>query len=212
MSFVQLPVPVHQAAIAGKVIDAETGRAVAGVTAAITAMPAAFQTWLAVRALSYGAAWAALPERPDRTRTAVDGCFRFADLPDGAYTVSFSLPGAPHRYGSAQHAFAVASDVDGWITLATAEIELPPTGFRGKVHGLVQGAPVALPLARARVDGTGEVGYGDEQGRFYLTGVELGARTVKIGAIGFLPATSPVQITEGVITDLGTFELDPATV
>src|SRR5262249_8405732 len=128
----------HQAAIAGKVVDPETGSAVAGVTVTITAMPLAFEQWLATRALQYGAAWPKLSERPDRTSTAADGCFCFVDLPDGDYTLSCVLSGAAHRYGAAEHTFTVTRDSQGRIALATAQIDLPPTGARGVVQGLVQ--------------------------------------------------------------------------
>jgi hypothetical protein len=33
-------------------------------------------------------------KRPDRTLTAIDGCFGFINFPDGEYTSSVSFPGA----------------------------------------------------------------------------------------------------------------------
>lgn len=193
----------HQLSLAGKVVDAHTGRALEGVRVTLTAMPPAFARWLEVRALQHGSAWAALAERPDRTRTAPDGGFHFSDLPGGAYTVSFELPGAPHRYGTVLRDFTAPAPI--------AQVELPPTAVQGLVRGLVQGSPTALPLARVRVRGSGESTWCDAQGRFYLTGVELGVRELRVTANGFQPATASVQVTAGCATEVPPLVLQPAT-
>lgn len=199
----RLPLPTHRLSLAGKVVDARTGLALEGVRVTLTAMPPAFARWLEARALQHGAAWEALAERPDCTRTAPDGGFHFSDLPDGAYTLSFALPGAPHRYGTVRRDFTAPAPI--------AEVALPPTAVQGLVRGLVQGSPTALPLARVRVQGSGESTWCDAQGRFYLTGVELGARELRVTANGFQPATASVQVNEGRVTDVPPLVLQPAT-
>jgi hypothetical protein len=204
-SFAKLPTAVHRAAIAGVVVDAVTGAPVASVEVAITKMPSAFQTVLTVLAGS--------PAQPDRTVTAADGGFRFVDLPDGAYTLSFAMPHAPHRYGGTTADFTVARDGRGNIPLAIAKVTLPPTGVRGQIEsaGAAGGAPVPLPLARARVDGGRTSAYADANGSFYLTGVEAGARRLVLSASGFAPRTVAATITEGQVVDVGPVVLNPQT-
>lgn len=196
----------RRAAITGKVIDAVTLRAVPGASALITGMPASFQKQLASKALAYGAAWADLTERPDLTSTADDGGFSFADLPDGAYTVTFSLPGT--AYGAASQAFTVARDGSGAIPLNMQIVHLPPTAIKGLVlGGATPAQAVPLPMARVRVRGSGEVAFGDVNGRFYLAGPEPGPRTIDITAFGYQPATRPAVVAAGQVKDVGTIVL-----
>lgn len=209
-TWIRLPVATHRAAIAGKLVDAETGRAIEGALVQITAMPATFQQSLAAQALSYGSRWEGLPERPDRTSTAEDGCFTLADLPDGTYTLAFSPPGGAALYGRATRDFVVARAATGPSAPATARIDLPPTAVRGLIQGNVQGTPTPLPMARVRVRDSGERAYGDEDGRFYLTGVELGTRALEITAVGYQALMTNVEVTEGRITEVGPFVLQPA--
>jgi hypothetical protein len=206
-----LPQTTHRAAIAGKVVDAETRQPVSGVDVALTAMPAALKKRLELQALQHGAAWERLAGRPDRTRTAEDGCFRFVDLPKGAYTLAFTLAGGKHRYGTLKQEFQVKTDAKGQLQPTLAEVLLPPTGVKGQVQGLVQGTPTALPLALIRVQSSGERTYGDAQGRFYLTGLETGPRLLQLSAEGFRSATAPALISEGTITQLAPIVLEPAT-
>lgn len=204
-----VPGSTHQVAIAGKVVDDRTGMPVSGVTVSITGQPPEFASWLAAWALRYGPSWESLPQRPDRARTAEDGCFRFIDLPDGSYTLSIALAQGKHRYGSVQSTFTVTRDGQGIINAPIHEILLPPTGVEGQIKGLVEGIETVLPLARVRVASTGEVAYGDAQGRFYLTGVELGTRSLLITAAGFQSETAQAIITEGAVTPLSPLVLNP---
>jgi Carboxypeptidase regulatory-like domain len=205
MAFVPWTPTFHQAAITGKVMDAVTSRPVPGVKVEIAVMPAAFQQWLSLRALQFGSTWGALAERPDRTQTDADGGFRFLDLPDGSYTLSFSIPGpgAARRYGSATQIFTVQRDAQGKIPPSIGAVSLPPTGVKGLVHATVQGQPTPLPMAHVRVQGSGELGFTDELGQFYLTDVEPGSRALDISAPGNDTLTTTASITEGQVGDLG---------
>jgi Carboxypeptidase regulatory-like domain len=181
----------HQVAIAGQVTDALTGRAIGGARVGITAAPAAFADWLAIRAKQYGAQWAAMVERPDRTRTAADGHFHFLDLPDGQYTMTASLPGSVSRYGMAGRQAVVSRGAQGTITMAAADISLPPTTLKGEITEQ-DGKPVAL--AEVRVQGSGERVFSDAQGRYMLAGLEAGQRTVLVLAQGYQPVSQTVTL------------------
>lgn len=200
----------RQAAMTGKVIDAVTQRALPSVRAEITAMPPAYQTWLARAALQHGAGWAARAERPDRTLTAADGCFRFVDLPDGSYTVTFSITSAKLRYGTAQKAFVVARDASGVVPLNTVTIMLPPTSAQGTIKGGPNpGQSAPLPMARVRVRGSGEVALGDVNGDFYLPFLEPGQRTLDFSAPGFSPVSKTITVALGQVKQVGNVLLGP---
>ncbi len=117
----------HQVAIAGRVIDEQTGRTIAGAQITITQMPPEFKDRLEVMAKVDGARWKTLAARPDHTRTAADGCFYFLDLPDGQYTVTASVPAVGRRYGTGKAQARVSVDEEGNITMTTANIALEAT-------------------------------------------------------------------------------------
>jgi hypothetical protein len=202
-AFLTLPTSVRRAAIAGIVVDGVTGRPVAGVQVTITKMPPAFKTVLAVRAR--------LSERAEVTITAPDGGFRFVDLPDGAYTLSFALPNGGRRYGGATADFVVARDAQGKIPVAITAVKLPPTGVSGQVRDGAASSGTPVPLARVRVDDGCGSAYSGADGRFYLTGEETGKRSLVVSASGFSPATVAAQITEGQVVDVGPVVLKPLT-
>ena len=181
----------HQVAIAGRVTDVQTGQAIGGAEVRITAAPPAFTDWLAARTKQYGAGWAAMDERPDQTRTVADGHFHFLDLPDGQYTLAVKLPGAGSRYGTAQASATVARDAQGRIKIAVADITLRPTTIRGLITG--QGA-APIVMAEVRVKGSGERAFTNAQGRYALTGLEVGPRTVLFSARGYQPASANVSL------------------
>jgi hypothetical protein len=207
-----VPSVPHQMALSGSVVDDETSRPLAGVTVTITTMPPAFQRVLAGKALQYGALWATLAERPDRTATTLDGSFHFVDLPDGAYAVTCTASRAVGIYGSAAMAFSVARDAEGHIAWGMQTIRLPPMGIRGIVEGNPPGSGpggVAAPIpgVRVRVRGNSEVVHSGSDGRFYLPDAELGTLTLELAATNYAPVTTTAVILDGTITDLGTVTL-----
>lgn len=192
----------HQVAIAGQVTDAQTGKSRDGVRVEITAAPAAFTDFLKLRQIQFGESWEAMAERPDRTRTAVDGSFRFLDLPNGQYKLTASLPGGGSRYGTAEASVTVARDANGQITKAAASIALPPTTLKGRITAQGGGA---LLLAEVRVKGSGERAFSDAEGKYLLAGLETGQKleqggnkprtaAVLVSAQGFKPASQNVVI------------------
>lgn len=202
-TWVKLEPMDHQAAIGGKVVNALTGRPIAGVRVEITDMPAAFEQWLSIRKLS-SAKWNSLSERPDRTNTSPDGVFHFVDLPDGAYTLSFEHLSSGPRLGKAQRAFTVNRNNEGRISLSLVTIPLMPTGARGKI---VDATNVPVCLARVRATGSDEDTHSGPDGSYALTMLEPGARSLVISAPGFTSFTTHVTLTMGAMSDIGNIVL-----
>lgn len=182
----------QRVAVAGRVIDAQTARAVVGAQVMITAAPAAFT------ALG----------QPGRTRTVGDGHFHFLDLPDGQYTLTASLPGSGSRYGTAQQNASVSRDAGGNVIMAAADIALPPTALKGQITGQ-NATPVVL--AEVRVKGSGERTFSDSQGRYLLAGLELGDRTVLVTAQGYQPVSQTALFSQAGAEQTLNFTLVPST-
>lgn len=189
----QLDLVRHQLAIAGRVTDAQTGRSIGRARVTIIAGPAEFTTRLEVKKMQYGTRWAALAERPDRTRTAADGHFHFVDLPDGAYTLTASLPGSGSKFGAAQGEATVSRNAQGNISLVALDIALPPTTLKGRIT-YQDAEPVVM--AEVRIKGSGERVYTDGTGNFRLAGLEIGERTVLISARGYQPSSRTVALND----------------
>ena len=177
--------------------DAQTGAAIGDARVEITAAPAEFTDRLALHARQHGDRWAAMDERPDRTRTAADGHFHFMDLPDGDYTLSASLPDAGSRYGQREAGASVSRDAEGNVSMAGADITLPPTTLRGRITDQLTGDPVIM--AEVRVKGSGEHAFSDGDGRYLLAGLEATdqrERTVLVAAQGYERMSREVLLSE----------------
>ncbi|HET6232009.1 MAG TPA: carboxypeptidase regulatory-like domain-containing protein [Longimicrobiaceae bacterium] len=182
----------RQVALAGMVTDAETGRPLGGARVEITAGPAAFRRWADVRAREH-AGGSATVQAPHLATTSADGHFRFADLPDGAYTLAVSLPPAGSRYGAVKVKAAVAREGER-VVHADAGAALPPTRIRGKVTG-ADGEAVAM--AQVALKGGGEQALTGADGRYVLNAIEAGTRTVVVSARGHAPAAQEVKAAAG---------------
>jgi hypothetical protein len=182
----------HRVAIAGRVLEAGTDKAVADAVVSMTTMPSAFAKKLAIASLAYGSRWDALPDRPDRTRSRRDGLFYFLDLPDGAYELTASVPGFGARYGTVSQSAAVSRDKQGNTKIVYVTLALQPTTVSGKVTGTGQKAGVFM--AEVRVKGSGERTYSGAQGQYILAGIEPGVRTIEVSAQGYKAKSQPVTI------------------
>ena len=182
----------HRVAIAGRVLDAATGKPVADAAVSMTAMPAAFEKKLALASLAYEDRWNTMLERPDRTRSREDGLFYFLDLPDGKYTLSASIPSYGNRYGAAQQLAAVSRNSKADTKIAFVTLKLQPTAVKGKITGPSHKAGVVL--AEVRVKGSGERTFTDEQGQYAVVGIEPGKRVLVVSAQGYRSETQPVTL------------------
>lgn len=181
----------HRAVISGRVTDAGTGKPLPGARVEITAGPPAFTGRLALLAKQHGDRWETMAERPDRTRAAADGFFRYLDLPAGQYTLSASLPGAGSRYGTVSAQVTLTVDGQGNISLETANLALPATTVKGRVS---DPSDTAVQMAEVRVQGSGERTWSDADGNYVLSGVEAGSRKLTIAARGFQSKSETVAL------------------
>jgi hypothetical protein len=181
----------HQAAVAGRVVEAATGRPVGGAQVTLSGGPAPFGELLALSAMRYGAAWPTMTERADRTRTAADGHFVFLDLPDGQYTVTAGLPQRGVRYGTTQAMVQIGRDGDGVIAIVHIDLELAATSIAGQVTA-VGGGPIMM--AAVTLEGSGEEVLSDAQGRYMLAGVETGERALVASAQGYTPVRTTASL------------------
>jgi CarboxypepD_reg-like domain/Carboxypeptidase regulatory-like domain len=174
----------HEVAIAGRVLDAVTGKPMAGADVAIATMPNSVKQRLKFAASAYGKQWEKMLERPDRTQSRPDGLFYFLDLPDGDYTLRISMPSLGSRFGKLEMPTKVSRDAGGNVTFGLLRCALPPTSVKGKVTGL--GQESGVPLARVRVKGSGERAFTDSQGQYVVAGIEPGKkRTLLVSAQGY---------------------------
>jgi len=164
----------NRVAIAGQVIDAETKLAIPGVLVEISQIEGKFKNWLDLQALQYGKSWGKILKRPDKTLTAVDGCFCFINLPDGEYKLSVSLPSARTSYGKVDKEVTVASNGNSDKIIV---IDLPPTGIKGKITKFKTGEVIKkaqdsslklVVMARIQVEGSGESTFSDKNGEYKL--------------------------------------------
>jgi hypothetical protein len=197
----------HRVAIAGKLTDAGTGKPMSGAVVVITKMPAAFKGLLEAKAMQHGERWAAMSEKPDRTRTAADGLFYFMDLPDGQYTLAAALASKGKRYGTAQGTATVSRHKNGDFAMAFLELALEPTTVRGKITD--SGGKNGVVMAEVHVKGSGERTFSDAEGQYVLAGIEpsesqqpapggarpLSAeRTILVFAQGYRPESQRVTV------------------
>jgi len=196
----------RQVAIYGQVSDAQTGLPIQGALVEIGKRPDAFNKWLELRSIQYGSDWDRMTERPDRTRTAVDGHFHFLDLPDGEYTLTASLPSAGTRYGTAQVTVTVRRDERGNIARNPADMSLPPTAIKGQIVTAADKSPVFM--AKIQIEGSAELAFSDSKGKYLLSGLEArkqGAKrtvNVRVSASGCQPVSQIADIIQGEVTSL----------
>jgi len=144
-------------------------------------------------------------KRPDKTLTAMDGCFYFVDLPDTdeCYTLTVSLPSAGTRYGVANsEAIKVVYSNNGKITWTP--IGLPPTAIKGRI---TDSKNCPLFMAKVQVDGSSESAFSDIDGNYLLHGLEVckpqqkKTVTVKFSARGYEQLSQSVEISQGHILE-----------
>lgn len=116
-----------QIAIAGRVLEGETEKAISGAVVKITNMPERFKRILSLKALEYGSLWPKKSDRLDRKITASDGSFCFVDLPEGEYVLETFLPNSGNQYSKGKITVNVDPPINGKITTKMRDILLMST-------------------------------------------------------------------------------------
>ncbi|NEP00807.1 MAG: carboxypeptidase regulatory-like domain-containing protein [Symploca sp. SIO2E9] len=218
----------HQVVITGQVKDAQTKQVIAGAVVELDDMPPEFKSKLDTLAGLYGTDWEKRKQRPDRTRTRVDGYFYLQDLPDGQYTLTASLLNTGTRYSSNPTIKTIAAGstaesdqtqvevsrdpVTGAIARPTVNIYFQPTALSGKITNS-DNDPVVM--AKVQIEGSGEYTFTDKDGDYLLSGLEasidrLSPRQVKIKVVaqGYQEQTSElVSLNQGQLVSDKNFSL-----
>ncbi len=132
-TMLQMSVSNPQIAIAGRVLEGETEKAISGTMVEIIEMPEKFKAILSLKALQYGKQWEKMSTRLDRKITASDGYFYFANLPPGDYKLRASLPNSGTRYKNREQKVSVSFPIKDVIPTTIKDIVLEPTGIKGKI-------------------------------------------------------------------------------
>jgi hypothetical protein len=197
----------RRVSLAGRVTDAETGLAIGGAVATISAAPREWLGWLAIRKTELASHGVPAAGMPDVAVTTRDGWFHFADLPDGKYALDVAVPAAGTRYAAARVSARVKRG-SGPPAPADASAALVPTLVRGRVTD-AGGAPV--PMAEVRIQGSGEKTWADADGRYRLVAIERGARRVQVTARGMAPAEAVAQLPDPGSAATVEFALKPGS-
>jgi hypothetical protein len=161
---------IHQVAVAGRVMDAETRRPVADAVVEIGSDKNNVNLM---------------------KRSAADGHYHFLDLPNGEYTAR--VPGAGARYATVEKQVKVSRDRKGNLQMQIVDLLVQPTVLQGRI---VNGTDEPVLLAEVRVKGSGERTFSDADGRYKILGIETSPckRQVVASAQGYQPKTLPVTI------------------
>ena len=197
MAVAQWEIIRHQAAIAGRVTNSQTGEQIGNALVEIIDGPAEFNDWLTLKKIRYGERWAYISERPGQTRTSANGHFHFLNLPSGEYTLRASIASLGKRYAIASTTTTVVRDTNGKVTLGNADMELVPTTIKGHITGPDgQGETKDILMAEVRIKRSGERAFSNEQGRYLLTAIEPGIREIAVSARGYETVTQSVALNE----------------
>jgi hypothetical protein len=165
---------VHQVALAGRVLDAETKRGIPDAAVRVRGIKNSVNS---------------------ETRTARDGHYHFLDLPNGNYIVSASLPGRGTRYAAAEQRVTVSRDKESNLEMKIADLMARPTMIQGRI---TNSDGEAIALAEVRVRGSGESTFSRADGGYRLTGIETSRtkRGVVATAPGYENSSKDVSLTE----------------
>ena len=179
----------RQVSIAGRISNAQTEKAIAGAWVEIITMPAKFARRCQLKSLKYSA-WEQMVERIDRTLTASDGFFYFADLIEGDYTLRVSVPGMATRYNVREVSTTVSdSDKDKQVL----QIALTPTTIKGKITNS-DNQPVAM--ARVQLADSLESTLSDSEGNYLLWGLEANPDSQNLRPVKIIASASGYQMAE----------------
>jgi len=198
----------HKVSVAGVVTNSRTGKPVSKARVRITTYPAAFKSFLALRAVQYGNAWDQMPERPDRTITDENGHYHFMDLPAGKYKITAKLGERNTRYGESSREVDVSDNTAENFKYSVADIQLPSNSVSGTVTDKDSGQPIVL--AEIRVCGSGEACLSNNKGEYSLSGFEASSkRDIQVSARGYKPESQNINLNKPGSSKTLDFSLEP---
>ncbi|AFY33605.1 carboxypeptidase regulatory-like domain-containing protein [Calothrix sp. PCC 7507] len=207
----ELSIVNQQIAIAGKVLEGETEKVIAGAIVEIVEMPGRFKAILSLKALQYGSQWEKMSDRPDRKITASDGHFYWINLPVGEYVLETSLPGSGTQYNKVRKTVKVSATVNGKIPTKMIDIVLVPTGIKGTI---TDADDLKKPVVNAKIqiEDSRENTISDRQGNYRLIGLESSAsvpRTINliVSATGYQQVSQSLVIKKGEVIAFSNFSL-----
>jgi len=185
-----------QIAIAGRVLEGETEKAISGAMVKIINMRKKFRTFCSLKASQYGPQWEKISDRPDRKFTDIHGYFKFCHLPPGKYLLEVSKPGSITHLQYGIKDFTVATDSRKKIITVKDDINFFPIGIKGLVIDV--DSEKGIGNAKIKINRRSEFIYTDSQG-FYRLGLETSTLqkkkvTLKVYASGYQKASEPLHI------------------
>ena len=200
-----------QIAIAGRVLEGESEKIIAGAVVEIIEMPEKFKSILSLKTLQYGLQWEKMRDRIDRKITTNDGYFHFVNLPKGEYVIEASLPNSGTRYSQVKKTVQVADSVDGKIPTHITDIVLLPTGIKGKITD-ADDPKKAVVNAKIKIKDSRDSTFSDQRGHYSLLGLESsksGQRNVTliVSATGYQQVSQSVLIKQGEVISEQNFSL-----
>ena len=206
----------QQIAIAGRVLEGETEKAISGAMVEIIDMPESFRAILSLKALQYGSQWEKMSDRPDRKFTASDGYFYFVDLPPGTYKLKASVPDSTIHYENAEKKekeviVAEPVNIDNDVIPKKIVKQVIPTTFKDTDIILVKATGIkgtiadadepnnAVVNAKVQIQGSQHSTFSDRNGNYLLVGLEASKSesepsTVIVSATGYKQISQPVLI------------------
>ncbi len=214
-----------QVAIAGRVLEGQTKKAISGAMVKIQEMPPKFRAILSLKKLQYGSQWKKMSDRPDRQITASDGSFYFCNLPPGKYTLAAFLPGSETRYENNTVTVDISepekinvkiydpkeinvekSDIYNEdieiIPTEILDIFLSPTGIKGTITG-ENNQPIVN--AKVHIQGSRESTFTNKKGEYQLFGLlasksDKDKYTIIVSANGYQKENSePLELKQGKV-------------
>ena len=165
----------------GRILDAETEQPIARARVALVWNDIEVNRTIGLRHI----------ERTRDTVTGPAGTFQFCWVPSGlAATIHAART---YRSEVIDRSFDMADRYVGLVAIHLPGSAAAPGGavLDGRV---VRGDGRAVPGARVWVGGGADSGATTSDGRFALHGVPTGSRTLLVRAVGYIPATMPVEL------------------
>jgi CarboxypepD_reg-like domain len=201
----------QQIAIAGRVLEGETSKAISGAIVEIIEMPEKFRAILSLKALQYGLQWEKMSNRYDRKITTSDGSFHFSNLPPGEYLLEVSFPTSATWYNKVQKKVQVSSAINNKIPTMMTDIVLFPTGIKGTITD-VDDPNKMIGNAKVQIQGSRESTISNQKGNYSLLGLESSksgqlAVTLIVSAIGYQEVSKSIVIKRGEVIAEQNFSL-----